>query len=260
MSQSPYTLIGSGNLATLISLELLKKGFKPEGVVSRTLNHAKSLAVRLGVDRYSDRPEVFGNSRFVLIAVSDDAIPDLLKKFEPATIPFFHTSGSTGINVFPNTLPVNGVLYPLQTFTRGRVLDFSSIPFFIEYSDPETGELLKDIASQLSDTVVEVSSEKRLALHIAAVFCSNFLNYMLLSGEKVMKNQDLDFRFLEPLILETLSKAMDLGPSEAQTGPARRGDGEIILNHGKYLENQPELRNLYTFVSESILNFYSTYS
>ncbi len=260
MSYSLYTLIGSGNLATQFSHELLKKGFKPSGITSRTMSNAESLAVSLGVDHYSDKVQVFEHSRFVLLAVSDDAIPNVLGNFNPTLIPFFHVSGSTSIRIFPETLPKNGVLYPLQTFTSGRALDFSRIPFFIEYSDSETRKVLRDIASRLSNTVLEADSEKRLALHIAAVFCSNFLNHMLASGEKVLKEQNMDFRLLEPLIHETLNKALDLGPVSAQTGPARRGDGKVLERHSHYLNNQPGLRNLYTFVSESIINFYSSYS
>lgn len=55
-----------------------------------------------------------------------------------------------------------------------------------------------------------------------------------------------------PLIEETTRKIHFLTPEEAQTGPARRNDRNIIEDHLHMLENEPELAEIYRNISRSI--------
>ena len=57
-----------------------------------------------------------------------------------------------------------GVFYPMQTFSKQREVDFQEVPFFIEAKRAEDTELLKAIASTLSEKVYEADSEQRKSL------------------------------------------------------------------------------------------------
>jgi predicted short-subunit dehydrogenase-like oxidoreductase (DUF2520 family) len=67
-----------------------------------------------------------------------------------------------------------------------------------------------------------------------------------------LKDKDIDFEMLFPLINETVQKAMQLPPKEAQTGPAKRGDTQTMHKHLALLENYPPYKKIYELISDSI--------
>ena len=114
-----------------------------------------------------------------------------------------------------------GVFYPLQTFSKNRKLKFKKIPVCIEASNTSDLKLLMKLGLSLSKNVVEVNSEERSKLHLAAVFVNNFVNHMYAIGGEILQDNHLSLNLLKPLITETASKVKRLTPSEAQTGPAK---------------------------------------
>jgi predicted short-subunit dehydrogenase-like oxidoreductase (DUF2520 family) len=105
----------------------------------------------------------------------------------------------------------------------------------------------------LSKKVEPIDSAQRKVIHIAAVFACNFTNHLFSISEGILKKEKMNFALLEPLIKETLQKAFELGPPQAQTGPAIRGDNKIIQQHLDYLQNEPEIQELYRLISEDIM-------
>lgn len=126
------------------------------------------------------------------------------------------------MDIFKPYVTYYGVLYPLQTFTKKRDLDFKEIPLCIEASNPEVLEVLRGLTRLLSVRVEEISSEKRKTLHLAAVFANNFVNHLYGIAGQILEQEGLDFSLLRPLIFETAHKVMLMTPENAQTGPARR--------------------------------------
>lgn len=57
---------------------------------------------------------------------------------------------------------------------------------------------------------------------------------------------------LYPLIQETVNKAFELSPEEAQTGPAIRNDLAVVEKHLAMLSTLPQLQRLYALFSELI--------
>ncbi|MFN3639691.1 MAG: Rossmann-like and DUF2520 domain-containing protein, partial [Flavobacterium sp.] len=163
-----------------------------------------------------------------------------------------HTSGSTSITAIH---PKNrgGVLYPLQTFSHDKGVDFLQVPLCLEIANSEDAATLLTLATSLSSKVHWFHSEQRLALHVAAVFVCNFVNHLYVQGEDLCQQYQLPFELLQPLILETAEKITNLSPSEAQTGPALRNDQNTIQKHNKLLEGTPH-EHLYQLLTESIQN------
>jgi predicted short-subunit dehydrogenase-like oxidoreductase (DUF2520 family) len=150
------------------------------------------------------------------------------------------------------------VLYPLQTFTKGRKVNLKEVPLFVEGEDSETEKILLKLAKSISKEVHVLSSEKRFILHLSAVFSSNFTNHMLSIAETIMKQNKLDYGWLKPLIAETINKGLEIGPSNAQTGPARRGDLEVLDKHMQSLKKDEPLQEIYRLISQHILDKYQS--
>jgi predicted short-subunit dehydrogenase-like oxidoreductase (DUF2520 family) len=144
------------------------------------------------------------------------------------------------------------VFYPLQSFTKERNLIFFEVPVFIEASDSNTLQQILNLADSISNNVKHLDSEKRLYLHLAAVMANNFTNHLLGQAEKVMDMKELPLAWLKPLVEETVKKAFELGPANSQTGPATRNDEPTIQKHTQMLESNPELKKLYSIISQDI--------
>ena len=114
------------------------------------------------------------------------------------------------------------------------------------------------MADQLSRKVYKISSTSRQALHIAAVFASNFTNHLFTIANDILDKNDLDFEILKPLIVETINKSLESGSRKAQTGPARRGDMEILDQHVRALKNNKSYAEIYKVITQNILDTYTS--
>jgi predicted short-subunit dehydrogenase-like oxidoreductase (DUF2520 family) len=253
------SFIGSGNLAWHLAPALDNTDFAVKEVYSQNPKHAAALAEKLYQANVQHTLDFSASqSRIFIMAVSDDAIEEIAQEIVvPDNAILVHTSGSQPLSILGYAATPNiGVLYPLQTFTKGKKIDFKDVPFFIESENTETEKLLMGMARAISKRVYKSSSDNRKALHIAAVFASNFTNHMLAIAQEILARHDLDLELLKPLIAETINKSLAIGPDEAQTGPAYRGDVEILDRHIEFLEDNERVAEIYKIISQHILDKY----
>lgn len=242
-------LIGAGRLATQLGAALRGAGHNIMAVYSRTLAAAQTLAHVVGgspTDQISALPL---RADIFIIAVKDSAlqmlIPQLVQGREDQL--FVHTAGSMPMAVFEAYARRYGVLYPMQSFSKERPVDFSEIPVFIEGTDP----MIRLLAESVSRRVYECSTADRKYLHLAAVFACNFANHCYALAADVLEQHGLPFDVMLPLIDETARKVHDLHPLDAQTGPAVRYDENVIRMQAA-LVSDPTVRDLYERLSQSI--------
>ena len=254
---STISFIGSGNLAWHLAPALDNLGFVVKEIFSARPKNATALTERLyqaevksSLD-FSDSP-----SSIFIIAVSDEAIGDIAKEIIlPENAVLVHTSGSQPLSLLEFSAATHiGVFYPLQTFTKNRPIDFKNVPIFIEAGDDDAEKQLTSIAKALTTKYKKITSEDRKALHVAAVFASNFPNHMLRIAKTLMDEKGLNFEWLKPVILETINKALATGPEYSQTGPAVRGDLEILDQHMEYLKGHDVFAKIYEIVSQDIID------
>lgn len=194
------------------------------------------------------------NADFYIMALSDDAIASISKELEHKKGLVVHTSGSTGIKALENNIHP-GVFYPLQTFSKGRKIDFKEIPICIEAFYEDDYKLLNQLALSISNKVFRIDSVQRKSLHIAAVFANNFTNHMYRISEEICQQNNVPFELLHPLIIETADKMQELSPFLAQTGPARRNDIGTIEKHLNQLKIKKH-KKIYSLLSKSIQETY----
>ena len=253
MRNKRIVLIGAGNVAHALAPALLKAGLNLCQIYSHTVESARELGMKTGITYTSETYAIYPDGDIYIFCVSDDALPSLIKRVvinHDALV--LHTSGSLPLQVLKPLGKRYGVLYPLQTFTKKRVLDFSEIPLCIEAVNPATLKDVRELAGILSNHIEEISSDRRKILHLAAVFANNFVNHLYTLADGILQREGLDFNLLRPLIFETAHKVLSFSPEQAQTGPAKRGDEGILSMHKALLKNDSKLLNLYTILSDSI--------
>lgn len=207
--------------------------------------------------RKTHTPAELAPADLYIVAVSDEGIADVTDRLHfPEDSVVAHTAGGVSMDELSPRIAHRAVIYPLQTFSRGRrVDDFRRVPFFIEGSTDKALETAKALSRALSDNVAEISSPERARLHLAAVFASNFPNAMLSIAEELAAETGVPFDLLKPLVAETASKALEMpSPRLAQTGPAKRGDRTTQNRHTAILEaaGHRDLAELYRKISEEI--------
>lgn len=253
MMNKRIVLIGAGNVAHHLAPALLKAGFNLCQIYSRSIESARALGMKTGITYTAEIQAIYPDGDIYIFCISDDSLTVVAKSIRINNKALLlHTSGSMPMNIFKSLGNQYGVLYPLQTFTKARNLDFSEIPLCIEACNAAVFKELKSMADLLSNEVHEIGSEKRKHLHLAAVFANNFTNYLYGIAGKLLENEGLDFALLRPLIFETAHKVMLMTPEQAQTGPAKRDDEGILSMHKAILKEQKKLLNLYTTLSDSI--------
>ncbi|MBF7687543.1 Rossmann-like and DUF2520 domain-containing protein [Acinetobacter rathckeae] len=249
------SVVGAGRVATHLALVLKAQGYLLVDICSRQQSHAEQLAQVVGARALTDIHQLNTHIDLLMIAVTDQAIESVTLELEHIQPDFLvvHTSGSTDLKVISERIKYAGVFYPLQTFSLGAKIDWSSVPIFIEANTVEHVDVLKAFAQQLSHHVYEYSSAQRLSLHLAAVFACNFSNYCYDVAQQIVQAQGVDFKLLSLLILATAQKATQIDPVMAQTGPAMRQDAVILQQHLAFLQqHMPSQAKMYQLLSEQI--------
>lgn len=223
-------LIGAGNVASF-----LKEHIKPPFELTAVGGRQRKCPLPQDADLY-------------IIAVSDRSIPSVAEELKNVEGLVVHTAGSVPMDVLSQGR--RGVLYPLQTISKARQLPASKVPFYIEASQEKDLELLQLLAESMGSKATVMTSEKRRYLHLAAVFCCNFVNRLYGITADLLEEHEIPFSAMLPLIKETADKVERLTPHQAQTGPAVRWDEEVMANQMALLDE--EQRQLYQLLSKSI--------
>lgn len=259
MSSEKYKIgfVGAGKLAANLMAALSNSACQITEIVSLEDDNGRELAGLYGAAYSTTTGSIDGNIDLLVIAVPDSVIPAVVTELTqfPGTV--VHTSGSVSIDVFSNLSSGYGVLYPLQTFSESRIVDFSTIPIFIEASDMRSLLLIRDISGLITKNIYEINSEKRALLHLSAVFASNFTNHLLAVSTEILSRAGIEREVLNSLVRETMEKSFEMEPIDSQTGPAVRGDGSTIKKHLNLLSFSSELSQLYTFLTKSIQKLHS---
>ena len=235
-------IIGKGNVGTHLANAFSNVGIRVVDISSRSEHYPVK------------------NADFIIIAVKDDAISEVTrklakgldKKSKPIII---HTSGSVSLQILSENLPEDypcGVFYPMQTFSKDVSMRYDNIPLLLEASDKGILQEIKRLASKISGNVLEADSKVRADFHLGAVFACNFTNHLCSLSSRFLESNGLEFKYLLPLLEQTLSKLHHLTPLDSQTGPAIRGDKKVIRRHLSKLKDHPDLAKIYSILTESI--------
>lgn len=206
-------IIGPGRAGTSLAAALSAHGWDVVGFLGRhdDLTHAAR-----GVD-------------ILVIATPDDVVAQVAATVAPrAGTVVLHLSGSLGLGVLAPH-PRRAALHPLVPLPNaavGATRLASGVTFAV--SGERVARLL---AHSLGGRVVEVADADRAAYHAAACIAANHVVALLGQVERVAASAGLDLEAFLPLTRAAVDDVAALGPRQALTGPAVRGDWDTLSRH-----------------------------
>ena len=226
-------VIGSGRAGGAMAAALAASGWQ----VRETLGRGASAA------------EVEAAAREVgllLIATPDSAIAQVAKAVAPdSQAVVAHMSGALGLDaVAPHRR--RAAIHPLTSMPDPALgaRRLRSGCWFAVAGDPISLTVVSDLGGQ----AFEVSERARALYHAAAAIASNHLVALLGQAERVCEKADAPFEAMLSLVRATLDNVAELGPADALTGPAARGDEATIQRHLEALP--PDERACYEALAE----------
>lgn len=258
MEKPKIVFIGSGNVASHLAIGLFKCNFEILQIWSKSIKNARKLAQQVKASYTSSFKRLDKKADLYILCVPDSTIQDIPNQldFELTKQQIIaHTSGS--IEMIKSKQAHNrGVFYPLQSFNKNRQVNLKEVPFLINASNDWTHEVLNFIARKLSKNVQFMDDERRKKIHLSAVILNNFIHHLVYKSELYLKENDLEFELLLPLLTTTMLKITEGNLLVNQTGPARRHDNMVIKTHLKMLKSDPQLSEIYKLISNSIKRSY----
>lgn len=247
-------VVGAGNVAYTLCKAMKDKGMNPYCVFVRDAGKVSKVSEDLGVEAVSDYEKVL-QSDLTIIAVNDDSISEVASHLIDYKGLVVHTSGTKPSAVL-NRTGRYGVFYPLQTMSKNREISFDQVPLLVYANSDEDLTKLKEFASIFSKKAVVCDDEQRKAIHLAAVYVSNFTNVMLGIGDGLLQEKGLSLDIMKPLVMEMMEKSFVKSPKNALTGPASRGDFATIGEHEKMLSYHPDELAIYMILTDYIIEKY----
>ena len=164
-----------------------------------------------------------------------------------------HTSGSFESEKFEKITKRWGCLYPLQTISKTKEVNWKNVQFFTECAQENDYLKMSTFCEKAGFIYQYANSEKRKQLHIAAVVSNNF-TYHLLSLVKAhcLKN-NIDYNQLRHLLEQSIENVTKENPFVLQTGPAVRKDIKLIEKQLSMLKNEHELKEIYDLFTRQII-------
>jgi predicted short-subunit dehydrogenase-like oxidoreductase (DUF2520 family) len=238
-------ILGGGRAAWAFGSAWKRIGWPLSGVWLRDESHSH-ITELLGTARV-DLADLAGESELLLLAVSDRAIPECAAAVPETDALLFHASGAL--------LSVRGgfSLHPLKALPPvGQPSDLEGTLLVFEGEHRRTAKL---IAAAVGARFCEIAPEQKTLYHAAAVFGANYVAASLDIAQRLMTRVGLgdvrpDLVALAQSAIENWSRHTDAGRF---TGPAARGDREVMQRHIEALRGDPELAELYELLASAIL-------
>ena len=267
VQETSLTLVGSGQAAWALGSALHESGVRVQWVVARPNGRGAALAQRLEAswvpwhadqplpNHWPPSPDQTGpdQTRVTLLAVSDDALPEVASFFgTDQTDALVHCSGTRSLEDLA-VHPVRGVFWPILNLSKAVETTWKGAPILIQTEDASLHQTLHHWAHRIGATARDVTEVQRQKLHLAAVMTANFNNILLHWGHLLTQewgtHRDL-FSILSQQLNEFEQNPQD--PLTRQSGPAWRGDQQTLESHLRLLQDDPEGTALYRWFSSLI--------
>ncbi|MEA2338077.1 MAG: hypothetical protein QOE82_2084 [Thermoanaerobaculia bacterium] len=188
--------------------------------------------------------ELAGSSDIILIAVSDRAIDEVAASIPETNAIIVHPSGALP------ALRGGFSLHPLKSLPPvGEPSDLKDTLLVFEGAHRDVAE---EIAKNAGARFAEIKPEFKTRYHAGAVFGSNYVAALLDIAEEFIGIDGAreDIAALARSAIDNWSAHTD---AQRFTGPAARGDAEIIERHLHALRDSPELAEIYRLLAARIV-------
>jgi predicted short-subunit dehydrogenase-like oxidoreductase (DUF2520 family) len=179
--------------------------------------------------RHDDVRDAARDVDVLVIATPDDAVAAVAAAVLPyPTTTVLHLSGSLGLDALAPHARRAALhpLVPLPNADVGAQRLGEGVTFAVA-GDP----VARLMAESLGGRLVEVADADRAAYHAAACIAANHVVALLGQVERVAASVGLDVDAFLPLTRAAVDDVAALGPRQALTGPAVRGDWATLSRH-----------------------------
>ena len=247
------TVIGAGNVGSQLCKHLHFRGYKIDAII----NSGSNVSVKFLDDISSVHVDQIRNlpaeSDAYLIAVSDDQYEDVIAEFPYRDKLMIHTSGSFESEKFEKITKRWGCLYPLQTISKIKEVNWENVQFFTECAQEKDYLKMSTLCKKAGFIYQYANSEKRKQLHVAAVVSNNFTYHLLSLVKTYCLKNNIDYNHLRHLIELSIENITKENPFVLQTGPAVRKDSKLIEKQLDMLKNEHELKEIYDLFTRQII-------
>ncbi len=263
-----FSLVGAGRMGTAIGLCLVRAGFEPDTVWSRSEKSIRRALGLFGKGRKArDLDEAAGNPQMVILGVPDDAIRGTAVHassrgcIKPNSL-WLHLSGFHGLGPLEPVGEKGGIpmgVHPLQTVPdpASGPERLKGVKFSVVCHDRHWA-IARSIVQSVGGIPIRTREEQRPLYHAAAVIACNEFVALFNLAAKVMEKAtggEVRSRDLIPLVRATLDGIEKLGPVGALTGPIARGDANVIKGHIDAMEKgAPWALDVYKVLARETVN------
>lgn len=250
--------IGSGNMATFLTLGWQKKGHTIVQIISNTLQHAQELAAQVDCQASNRLTDLVDDADVYVLAMNDNAVKAFgeTKKLQNKIV--LHTAGSISLQELAHVSEQVGCLWCLYSIQKHNLPTRTNIPVFINATTDTALSVAQTLAQNISSEVYTISDTEKLALHVSAVLVNNYTNHLLAIAEKIIVEHGLTVKYVLPIVEQTVEKMHQHSAADNQTGPALRNDTAILEKHIQFLQPHPEWQSLYQAMATSIQKMHHT--
>jgi len=246
-------IIGSGNMAHAIIRACQNTNIEIIGIYSRKIENTIEIAKQKNINCIESITNIPTDADLYLLCVNDDAIESVSNSLIINGGLVVHFSGLKNINEIKKQ-ENKAVFWPIESINKNSFVNFKNTPICIEANTDENYRIIENFADRLSNHVLNINTEKRLYLHLAATITNNFSNHLITLAKNELDNKGIDYGILKHLLSNALNNSFIFEPYKIQTGPAIRNDLNTMQKHLDLIENQ-NLRALYELFSKSIFEF-----
>jgi predicted short-subunit dehydrogenase-like oxidoreductase (DUF2520 family) len=229
-------IIGSGRAAWTFASTWQRIGWPITGMATRGAEWSIALRKTIG--------ELARTSDILLVAVSDRAIEEVAASIPDTGAIIVHPSGALP------SLRGGFSLHPLKSLPPvGQPSDLSRTLLVFEGAHRDVAER---IARAAGARFAEIAPDAKTRYHAGAVFGSNYVAALLDVAEELIGIDGIreDLAGLARSAVDNWAAHTD---GRRFTGPAARGDAEVIERHLAALRGQPELAEIYRLLAARIV-------
>ena len=230
-------IVGAGRVGTALAVLLAGAGHRLVAVSGRDATRTRTEKFLPG-ETVIPAVEAVRDAELVLIGVPDDAISETAEGIAGSVRDGAHVAHVSGSAPLSDLDPVVRAgahalsLHPLQTFpdVEAGIARLPQSFFAVTAAAEDEYAVAEKLVDDIGGRSFRLPDDRKALYHAAAVFSSNYLAVTQRVAELLFTLagvEDPVSRF-EPLARSTLDNVFELGPSEALTGPASRGDAGTI--------------------------------
>jgi predicted short-subunit dehydrogenase-like oxidoreductase (DUF2520 family) len=250
-------VVGAGRCGSALAVAAHRAGYTITAVTSRTPEHARALAARVGAVAVDSAVAATRHADLILLTVPDAQITRVAATIAASGASLggrslVHCSGAHPAAVLAaarHAAGAVGSVHPLQSLTGGDAAGALRGSHFAIEADERLQPVLERLVGDLGGIPFTVPSGGRVLYHAAAVLAGNAPLVLVARAAALLESVGVDAGIageaLATLLEGAARNARRLGVRSALTGPVVRNDAETVDRHLEALRCDPDTRRLY---------------